>query len=159
VEYDERLRTPLRWWVQGTMVVASLWLASAVAMPAVAALLVGAVAALVVSGFLASYGAARIQVDGVRLRAGRAQIDAGLLGAATSLDAAATRRRAGVDADARAYLLLRPYLKRSVHVELQDPDDPTPYWLMSTRRPDELARAITAATGRLTAGHVTGEDA
>ncbi|HET8957709.1 MAG TPA: DUF3093 family protein, partial [Microcella sp.] len=26
-----------------------------------------------------------------------------------------------------------------------DPDDPTPYWLISTRRPDELIAAITTA--------------
>ena len=37
---------------------------------------------------------------------------------------------AGVDADARAYLLLRPYLKRAVQVDLADPADPTPYWLL-----------------------------
>ena len=55
------------------------------------------------------------------------------------LDADATRRAAGVDADARAFLLLRPYLKRSVRVEITDPADPAPYWLVSTRHPDELA--------------------
>jgi hypothetical protein len=42
---------------------------------------------------------------------------------------------AGRDADARAYLLLRPYLKRAVRVEITDPADPTPYWLVSTRHP------------------------
>ena len=33
VEYAERLAVPLRWWVQGTMLVASLWLATIVALP------------------------------------------------------------------------------------------------------------------------------
>ena len=33
VEYAERLAVPLRWWVQGTMLVASLWLAVVVALP------------------------------------------------------------------------------------------------------------------------------
>ena len=59
------------------------------------------------------------------------------------LDAAASHRVAGVDADARAYLLLRPYVKRSVQVPVQDPADPAPYWLVSTRRPDRLAAALT----------------
>ena len=53
----------------------------------------------------------------------------------------------GVDADARAFLLLRPYLKRAVQVEIADPADPTPYWLVRTRHPDELAAApLTALT-------------
>jgi hypothetical protein len=53
-----------------------------------------------------------------------------------------------VDADARAYLLLRPYVKQSVQVPVEDPADPTPYWMLSTRRPHDLATAITeAATG------------
>jgi hypothetical protein len=30
-----------------------------------------------------------------------------------------------------------------VRVEVVDPQDPTPYWLVSTRRPDDLARALT----------------
>jgi hypothetical protein len=49
---------------------------------------------------------------------------------------------AGPGADARAYLLLRPYLKRAVKVEITDPADPAPYWLLSTRHPDRLAGAI-----------------
>jgi hypothetical protein len=49
---------------------------------------------------------------------------------------------AGVDADARAFLLLRPYLKRSLKVQVLDPADPTPYWLLSTRRPAKLAEAL-----------------
>ena len=50
-----------------------------------------------------------------------------------------------MDADARAYLLLRPYLSRAVMVPVDDPADPTPYWLVSTRRPDELVAALDAA--------------
>jgi hypothetical protein len=63
----------------------------------------------------------------------------------TPLDREATRLLAGRDADARAFLLLRPYLKRSVRIEVTDPEDPAPYWLVSTRRPEELAGALVAA--------------
>ena len=77
---------------------------------------------------------------------GRAHIAAQHLGTATPLDPEQARRLAGVDADARAYLLLRPYLKRAVKVEITDPADPAPYWLVSTRNPEELARAVTALT-------------
>ena len=79
-------------------------------------------------------------------RAGRARIEATHLGTVTALDAEQTRRVAGPEADARAYLLLRPYLKRAVKVEITDPADPAPYWLVSSRHPDELARAVRALT-------------
>lgn len=144
--YDERLTVPLRWWVQGIMFVATLWLAMIVSMPA--ALAWGLTAAMVVLLALAfnAYGSARIVVADGALRAGRARIEAGYLGAVESLDPEAARRAAGMEADARAYLVLRPYLKRAVRVRIDDPADPAPYWLLSTRHPDRLAAAITALT-------------
>jgi hypothetical protein len=142
VEYDERLSVPLRWWVQGTMLVASLWLAMIVALPAAAAWTITAIAMAVLALALLAYGAARVTVEGGFLRAGRARIAGFHLGGSSALDAEATRRMSGAEADARAYLLLRPYLKRAVQVEITDPADPAPYWLLSTRHPDRLARAI-----------------
>ncbi len=145
-EYGERLAVPLRWWVQGTMLVASLWLATVVALPPVAAWVVAGVALLLMTALLLGFGSARIRVGSGHLTAGRARIGAEHLGDAVPLDADATRRLAGPEADARAYLLLRPYLKRAVRVDITDPTDPAPYWLLSTRRPDELAAALRALT-------------
>ncbi|HEY0890692.1 MAG TPA: DUF3093 domain-containing protein [Nocardioides sp.] len=146
--YDERLSVPLRWWVQGVMFVATVWLAMVVAMPGSWAWsLTAAILALLALAFVA-YGSARIVIADGRLQAGRARIDAAYLGRAEPLDPEATRRTAGVDADARAYLLLRPYLKRAVRIEIVDPADPTPYWLVSTRHPDGLAAALTELTSR-----------
>ncbi len=147
-EYHERLGVPLRWWVQGTMLVASLWLAVVVATPGPVAYLVTAVAMLLLAAGLISYGGVRVTVaDGI-FRAGRAHIEARHLGAVEALDAEQTRRTAGPEADARAYLVLRPYLKRAVKVEIADPADPTPYWLVGSRRPDDLAGALRVLTGR-----------
>ncbi len=144
--YLERLHVPLRWWVQGTMLVASLWLALVVAVPAPLAFGITALLLVVLALALRSYGAPRIEVaDGV-LRVGRAHVEACFLGPAESLDAEQTRRVAGVEADARAYLLLRPYLSRAVRVRIDDPDDPAPYWLVCTRHPDALAAAVDALT-------------
>lgn len=145
--YSERLGVPLRWWVQGTMLVAALWLAVVVALPAAASWVITAIAMAVVAASLWSYGAARVSVDTETFRAGRAHIARTYVGKATPLDAQETRRVAGVEADARAYLLLRPYLKRAVRVEITDPADPAPYWLVSTRRPEELAGALSALSG------------
>ena len=143
-EYDERLGVPLRWWVQGTMLVASLWLAVVVALPLVAAWTISAVAMALLALGLLAFGSARISVRDGELRAGRAHIAVSHLGTVTALDPEETRRTAGREADARAYLLLRPYLKRAVRVQIDDPRDPTPYWLVSTRHPDELARVLAA---------------
>lgn len=144
-DYHERLRVPLRWWAQGTMLVASLWLALVVALPETLAWTITGVAMLLLSVALIWYGDARVVVQDGWFRAGRARIEARHLGAAAALDATRTRDLAGPDADARAYLLLRPYLKRAVRVEIVDAADPTPYWLVSSRHPDALARALTAA--------------
>ena len=148
--YRERLSVPLRWWVQGTMLVASLWLALVVAVPGPVAWVVTGLAMLLLGTLLTSFGSARLEVSGGRLRAGRAVIDAVHLGVAEALDPEQTRRVAGVEADARAYLLLRPYLKRAVRVEVLDPADPAPYWLLGTRRPEQLAEALArlVAPGR-----------
>jgi DUF3093 family protein len=142
--YDERLRVPFRWWVQGVMLVASLWLALVVAVPGLAAWLCSGLALALLAALLVSYGSARVGVEDGWFRAGRARIEATHLGTATALDAEETRRVAGPEADARAYLLLRPYLKRAVKVELTDPADPAPYWLVCTRHPDELVLALRA---------------
>lgn len=139
---------PLRWWVQATMLLASLWLAFIVAMPAWAAWASTALLVAITVGLFLRVGSARVVVrDGV-LHAGPAHIPVDLLGTVEPLDPDETRRVHGVDADARAFLLTRPYLKRSVKVAIADPADRTPYWLVSTRHPRELATALTRALTR-----------
>lgn len=152
MDYAERLTVPLRWWAQGTMLVASLWLALVVAVPGAFAWSVTAVALALMVALFVSYGGARVAVEGSVFQAGRAHIPLEHLGEATALDREAVRRQAGVDADARAYLLLRPYLKRGIRVDVVDPADPTPYWLISCRRPDALVSALEAGRSRRAAG-------
>lgn len=144
--YDERLAVPLRWWVQSSMLVVSLWLALIVAVPGLLAWAVTAVALAVMTVALRSYGAPRIVVGDGLLRVGRARIEAHHLGAVQALDAEQARRVAGVEADARAFLVLRPYLSRAVKVEITDPADPAPYWLVATRHPERLADAVGTLT-------------
>jgi hypothetical protein len=152
VDYAERLTVPLRWWAQGTMFVATLWLAVLAATPEVFAWSVTAVAMAVLVALFVGYGRPRVSVDGTTFRAGRAHIPLDLVGPVTALDADGVRRQAGVEADARAYLLLRPYLKRGVRVDIADPADPTPYWLISSRRPDALVSALEAGRAHRAAG-------
>ena len=142
--HHERLSVPFRWWVQGTMLIATFWLAFVVATPAWVAWSATAVLLLAMALLFLVYGSPRVEVEDGWLRAGRARISGEFLGGAEPLDPASTRRVAGPEADARAYLLLRPYLKRSVRVTVRDDRDPAPYWLVSSRRPEQLAAAVTA---------------
>jgi len=142
--HHERLSVPFRWWVQGTMLIATFWLAFVVATPAWVAWSATAVLLLVMTLLFLGYGSPRIEVEDGWLRAGRARISGEFLGGAEPLDPASSRRLAGPEADARAYLLLRPYLKRTVRVTVRDDRDPAPYWLVSSRHPEQLAAAVTA---------------
>jgi hypothetical protein len=145
-DYHERLGVPIRWWAQGTMLVASLWLTVVVALPGPTAWVITAVAMALLALGLFWYGDARVVVGDGWFRAGRARIEAVHVGGVVALDPQQTRDVAGRDADARAYLLLRPYLKRAVRVDIVDPADPTPYWLVSSRHPEALAAALVALT-------------
>lgn len=149
---------PLRWWVQGTMLVATFWLAVIVAVDDAQwiAWAVTAVAMTLLGSFLRSIGGARVVVADGMLTAGRARIEVHHLGAPEPLDADQARRAAGVEADARAYLLLRPYLDRAVKVPVLDPADPTPYWLIGSREPEALVAALV--TARASATGAPGDD-
>jgi hypothetical protein len=142
--YRERLHVPLRWWVQATMFLATLWLALVVALPGWFAWTASAVLLAAVFGMFAWLGSAEVAVQDGVLHAGSARIPLDQLGRAEALDKEATRRVHGVEADARAFLVTRPYISRSVKVTIDDPRDPTPYWLISSRHPRQLAAVLTS---------------
>ena len=125
------------------MFLASVWLAFLVALPAAVASGAVAALALVVTVLFLGYGNAQLRVEAGIFTAGRARIPVALLTDPWPLDAETTHRLVGREANGRAYHLLRPYLKRAVQVTVTDPADPVPYWLVSTRRPEELASALS----------------
>ncbi len=59
-----------------------------------------------------------------------------------ALDATQTRAELGTRLDARAFLCQRGWIHTAVRVDLVDPLDPTPYWIVSTRHPDDLVAAL-----------------
>lgn len=87
-----------------------------------------------------------VEVGAGELRAGAARVPVTLLGEVTPIFSAEEMRVAlGPELDARAYVCLRSWARTGLRVDLRDPLDPTPYWLVSTRRPDELADALVEA--------------
>ncbi|WP_263120375.1 DUF3093 domain-containing protein [Cellulomonas fimi] len=106
---------------------------------ALAVALVAAVAMLVVA-------ATRVTIADGELHAGSAHIPVELLRDPVALDPAATRAALGPELDARAHLCLRGWVRTAVKVTVDDPADPTPYWVISTRHPDRLVAALDATT-------------
>jgi len=143
----ETLRAPVSWWVAGGVLVAGVWLVLVVAVPAWAALLGAVLTAAVVGSTLVWVGSVHVGVRDGEVVAGRAHVPLRHCGPVTPLDAYQARRLRGPDADANAFLLLRPYVATAVRVEITDPADPTPYWLVSARDPQRLVDAARAARG------------
>jgi len=86
-----------------------------------------------------------IVVTQTELIAGRARIPLGLVGDASSYDGEDARIQRGQKLDARAWLLIRGWIMPVVKVPVTDPQDPAPYWLLSTRNPDRLVRVLSEA--------------
>lgn len=86
-----------------------------------------------------------IEVADEALRAGRARLPIRFVGAAEAIRGEAAVQARGPGLDARAWSLLRGWVKDVVRIENTDAADPAPYWLVSTRRPDELVAALEAA--------------
>lgn len=142
--HRERLLPPPSWWVGGlAFALVWGWLVLVLSGPSAAVLTTAGVGAGVALA-LWRYGAATLVVEDGALRAGRARIDVEHLDGVEVLDRDAMRRWHGPDADARAWLVHRTYVAGGVRATVSDPTDPTPYWLLSSRRPDDLARALTS---------------
>jgi hypothetical protein len=148
--FRERLTVPVIWWVLAGLFSLSVLLAvGAYLGPTWGA--GTSVATIVIAAAIFISASILISVDSDELRVGRASIEHLYIADCRALDPEQTRRRAGVEADARAHLVLRPYVKTAVEITLNDPEDPVPYWLVSTRHPQQLAAAQReAASSTLT---------
>jgi hypothetical protein len=144
MEFHERLTVPVLWWLLAVGFAGSLLLAVGFYLGPVWGIGSGLAAMAVAAGIFAA-AAVVIRVDAAGLYVGRAFIGHAYLARADALDAEQTRLRSQTTADARAHLVLRPYIATAVELTLDDPADPVPYWLVSSRRPAELAEALHRA--------------
>lgn len=142
-DYREKLwPTPWIYLSSLLLVPASILVLAPVSMPA--GIATGIILYAAVASAL-SITAPVIEVRSGRLHAGRAEISLELLGEAVAADDAAARIERGTGLDARAFLVIRGWIRPVVRVPVIDPADPTPYWLVSTRHPKELAAAINGS--------------
>lgn len=145
LRHSERLTVPLWWWLVASFLVILLGAEFHVGLPlvvkAITYLVFGAVAVFL----LLFVGAVQISVRGPMLVAGQARLPLEHAGEVRVLDSAAIRALMGPRADPAAWTVTRPWIRGGVAVVVTDPADDTPYWLLSSRRPADLAAAITAA--------------
>ncbi|MES2169631.1 MAG: DUF3093 domain-containing protein [Actinomycetota bacterium] len=94
---------------------------------------------------LIAIGSPSIEVTASDVIAGRAMLPLRFVGSVTAYCADEATEQRGPRLDARAWLLIRGWVSPVVRIDLTDPDDPTPYWVVSTRHPEDFAGAITAA--------------
>ena len=83
-----------------------------------------------------------IEVNESEMRAGPAHIELKYLGTATPLDSKEMGRLRTRDADPASYLIFRFWRSTGVKVEINDPRDQTPYWLITSKRNKELAEIL-----------------
>jgi hypothetical protein len=140
--YSEQLRAPASWWVLGLLCAGifgtTLWAGFSLLVAIAVYLVLGAGCAAA----LLTWGSVTIEVSTGELRAGSATMSLSQAGEVAALDDVQARALRGPRADPAAFLLIRPYLKQAVYVEVTGQFADRPYWLLGSRRPAELAAAI-----------------
>jgi len=142
--YAERLGVP--WWswpsalAVATILAAELWLGAgglrswvpfAVVLPLTVALMLW-------------LSRIRVAVTGTELQVDDARLPLAVIAEVVALDAAGKREVLGVGAHPLAFVVQRPWIAGAVQILLDDPADPTPFWVVSTRHPVELAELLAA---------------
>ncbi|WP_261623621.1 DUF3093 domain-containing protein [Nesterenkonia marinintestina] len=84
----------------------------------------------------------RLTVTGDSLTVGRAQIGTEHLGHVVAHRGDAAREQLGPGLDARSYRCIRGWVDPVVTAEITDPQDETPYWLFSVRRPERVLAVL-----------------
>ena len=146
VRYRERLWVPWWWWPLGLGVAALI--AKEVNMgvrtlpPWLPYVVLGAVAA----GVLLWLGRVEVRVvetgPDVELWAGQAHLPASVVSRTEEIPRTAKSAALGRQLDPAAFVLHRGWVGPLVLLVLDDPDDPTPYWLVSARHPERVLSAL-----------------
>lgn len=86
--------------------------------------------------------ALRIEVDESELKIGKAHISLEHIGDVQVLTEKQMLAKRSRDADPAAYLAIRFWTARGVVIDIADTRDATPYWLVTSKQSEKLARAI-----------------
>ncbi|MCP2254661.1 Protein of unknown function (DUF3093) [Prauserella aidingensis] len=148
VRFSERLY--MAWWGWPLPLVGAALLAAEVHMgyPGVRAWLPYVVLLPLAALLLLGFGRLEVRVTGgsePELWVGDAHLPLRHVGAVDVVDKDMRRRTLGPELDPAAFVVNRGWIATLVRVEVTDPEDPTPYWLFSTRHPERLATLLREA--------------
>jgi Protein of unknown function (DUF3093) len=146
VRYRERLSVPWWWWPPGFGLAAlialevnqgvsalPIWLPYAVLLP---------VAAMVLLWFGRTEVRVVVGPAETELWAGSAHLPKSVVSRAAEVPRSAKSAALGRQLDPAAFVVHRAWVGPMVLLVLDDPDDPTPYWLVSCRHPDRVLKAL-----------------
>lgn len=139
--FTERLLPGPGGW-SGVVITAAVLVVALSVVDATTAVVTGLVT-LVTGVLLAWVTSPVVAVRDGELVAGKAHIPLTQLGEVEVLDRAGIHRAMGTEWDPRAHACLRTWAGGGVRVEVTDPADPTPYWIVSSRRAAGLAAALS----------------
>ncbi|GLZ38760.1 DUF3093 domain-containing protein [Actinokineospora sp. NBRC 105648] len=152
--YAERLHVTWYWWPLPLLAAGLLAAEIHMGYPGVRAWLPYALIIPLTALLLWRAGRTPVRVVDGELWVADAHLPLEFAGEVSAFDPKDKRRVLGPNLDPAAFLLHRGWVGPLVRVQVVDPADPTPYWVLSTRHPAELVAAITAgAAGRQATGH------
>jgi len=147
VEYRERL-SPSLWALVAAAVCGPMAALVFSPIDTTLALVIGLLVSVAIVAALVALSPV-VEIRDGELRAGRAHIPVEYLGHAQGVQGDAARTARGSGLDHRAWHVIRGGIDGVVTVDVTDPEDPTPSWVVSTRTPDRLVAAIQRAQVRL----------
>lgn len=144
IRYSERLFIP--WWSWPLPLIGGGLLAAEIDMgyPGIRAWLPYVIVLPLVVAIILALGRTKIAVTEDELWVGEAHLPLKFAGEIEVFDREHKRTALGRDGDPAAFVAHRGWVGPVVRVGLTDPDDPTPYWLFSTRRPEQVAELLRA---------------
>jgi hypothetical protein len=142
--FQEKLRWS--WWLWGFAIfmAGSLSLAIWAALGITGALVISAIQ-LIFLVIAEQKSSLRITLTKGWLLVGPAAIERAFIHNFVPLDFKEFKRIRGVDADPASYLQIRFWVSSAIKIDLRDPKDKAPYWLISTNRANELAKELNVA--------------
>jgi hypothetical protein len=92
-----------------------------------------------------SLGRASMEIGGGEIRIRGARLPLSVVTGAVALDDRTLRRVVGREGDPAAFISIRPWVGPGLQVWIDDPEDPTPYWVLSSRHPQQVVDLIREA--------------
>jgi hypothetical protein len=145
VRYREQLRVPVWWYAVAIFVAALLAAEFRIAGVDVTDWLPFAVLLPLSCVIVWSLGRGALEISGGEVRIRGAHLPLEYVSGAVALDGPTLRRVVGREGDPAAFLSIRPWIGPGVQLWLDDPEDPVPYWVVSSRHPQQVVDLIRAA--------------